>query len=137
MRLLSGIRLPIITPYSSIDDPVVDSYGGAPSEKSYIAYAAYTFEEDWTQEDINALYDLYYAGQNGLGWTPFEINNLIWSYADTTYSGHSVGDRWVEGDIHYIYLGAGLEGVSAIPEPSSILLMLLAVFGLLRKKLRV
>ncbi|MEW6536214.1 MAG: hypothetical protein AB1454_11425 [Candidatus Auribacterota bacterium] len=105
------------------NDPLVDTYAGAPAAKSYIAFAGNTFGYDWDLTDINTLYTLFTAGENNQEWDPVIVDGAVWRYSDTTYAGHSAGDRWTENGIDYIYLGtAGLEG-GFIPEPASIILI--------------
>ncbi|KJJ83901.1 PEP motif putative anchor domain-containing protein [Candidatus Omnitrophus magneticus] len=92
----------------------------------YSADFSETFNEDWTKEEVQILYNLYQS-QTGM----VKINGFKWKYTGEDFSttqGKTLGDYWTYGTRKYIYLGSGLEGFTTPEIPGGMTLALL--FGL-------
>ncbi|KJJ85494.1 hypothetical protein OMAG_000634 [Candidatus Omnitrophus magneticus] len=100
---------------------------------NYIGKAGYSadfneiFNEDWSAEEVQALYALYQAQSGNV-----TLNGIRWTYTSEEFSetqGKTLGDYWVSNNHKFIYLGSGLEG-SPVPEiPGGMGLALLFGFG--------
>ena len=111
------------------------------AEWSYLAKAGYSeefgedFAQNWDYNDIQALYDFWFSNKNG-EYLPFiDIDGIRWYYTGEEFTGHNLGDYWVQDGQKYIYLGSGLT-TSPVPEPLSILTLLCGFVGLMLKKRR-
>ncbi|GEM_PF-2640139 len=109
-------------------------------EWGYIAKAGYSslfaeqFGQDWNKSEVDALYDFWLAGQNGTNAPYIEIDGMLWYFTTNNIDGRNIGDYWVDSyGNRTIYLGSSLT-TYVVPEPSSVILVLLAVAGLIRRK---
>ncbi len=79
------------------------------SEWGYIAHAGYSaqlnqlFAANWTNSEVNTLYNLYVAGEGSV-----IVDSTNWYYSDYSFSGYSAGDYWVADNERYICLGSGV-----------------------------
>ncbi|MEW6535556.1 MAG: hypothetical protein AB1454_08025 [Candidatus Auribacterota bacterium] len=102
---------------------------------AYLAKAGYSqefgelFGEDWSKDEVDALYALYLAGSGSV-----EIDGETWYYTPNDFSGRTYGDYWVENGKKYIYLGSGLTTDNPVPEPVSVILLGCAVAGMIKRK---
>ena len=90
-----------------------------------------------SESDIDALYDLWLAGKNGEDPDSLFVNGEEWEYFAEEFSGHEIGDTWIDDGYKYIYLGSGVRSkmiiLNPIPEPLTIILILLGLFSLIGK----
>jgi len=80
----------------------------------------------YNQTNMEKLFNLY----SDPAHTPVTIGNLTWHYV-TGLTGRNPGEAWSQGGYYYVQLDAGGNGVSTIPEPSTLALLTCGLAGLL------
>jgi hypothetical protein len=93
------------------------------------------------------LLDGYNAGVMNTLFTLFDtttgsysVNGMDWGY-DTGFNvaGRTLGDTWYDGDTYYMWLGGNAGnalGVSAVPEPTALTLLVGVGLGLILQRTR-
>lgn len=96
-----------------------------PAQARSIFTVPTTFNLDYDLGDVMTLWTIYAMGGGGGG----SIEGIPWQYVSSLPGSPNPGDAFVYNNIMYIALGSGT-GLAAIPEPSTLALGLLALFGL-------
>ncbi|MEW6535762.1 MAG: PEP-CTERM sorting domain-containing protein [Candidatus Auribacterota bacterium] len=113
-----------------------------------VDYAEETLGNDWDEADLFDLSFLYMSGGS------VTVDGEVWYYTSNEFNtdgswggAHSIGDAWIDGNGYkHIYIGSGVttdpslagsggEGGDpiAIPEPTSIVLLLTGVVAIIKR----
>ena len=113
------------------------------TEWAYLARVGYTlffgelFNQDWTYEEVEELYQYWFSCSSGLTTDEYmEIDGIKWYFSQETFGTHNLGDYWIDGTgNYYINMGGVLTTyVESIPEPLTIISLIISTVGIIFKK---